>query len=220
MVEPGFSNGNSFIIDSTLITSNIIHHKLYLAFYDLATGKLIKYYDAPVRDSVSFLHSRVMKTGNFWTKNNVHATSLGDMIQRSFDFWVLGVNAYKCGKGKIEIEIATIYDRATFAEFMTTLVLTGAGAYAVIAVPGISSLTVFAIDGGGKKNTIFLNSQFSLEQFEQGPYTELPDKEQLVNNFMYEQGITLKTASVISEKGYRYLGYLDPVNFKYFIYKF
>jgi len=212
-VPPGFSNGNSFIIDSTLIAANIIHLKLYLAFYDLSTGQLRKVYLPDEKGNPTFPHSPVWQVGNFWKKSAVHTIGMGEFAKNSFDFWTLGVGGHKYGDHQFELEIGTIYDRETFGKFMVAL-----GSMGGVAAMG-SGILIFP-GPGSRKNTMFLRSQFHSDPFSPLSYKELEDKSQLIDTFVDSKKISLKGMSMLELNNNYWLGYFDKEEQKYIVYKF
>ncbi len=210
----GFSNGNSYLLDSTLITAAIIHRKLYLAFYDLATGKCKTVFPPDQKGFPSFPHSPAQQIGDFWKKGTVHRIPMEAFYENSFDYWTLGITARHYGDDQLELEIGTAYDRETFGKFMVAFGSMG------LAAGGVGTGFVFMGPGNNHSNTMFFKSQFHVAGPSPASYTELKDKSELIDTFADLQKIPRKSMMVLQRDGSYWLGFFDPTYQHYRVYKF
>jgi hypothetical protein len=79
---------------------------------------------------------------------------------------------------------------------------------------------LYATTGSGRKNTMFFTAQFREGTYSPLPYKELEDKSELINNFVDSRKISRKELSLSGVAGTYWLGFYDPVDQKYLIYKF
>jgi len=207
----GFSTGNSFIFDNTLITAAIVHRQPWVAFYDLHTGRLITSYAPDAGGHTSFPRSPILQVGEFWRKDKVHPIKWDDFAANAFDFWTMGVTARALDSGRIEVRIGTIYNRENFGDLMLILgnftpLLIATGPTLLFSAPPI--------------NTMYLSSQFENDSFRALPYKEPKDKSELINTFVSSQILSPKGMSGVQIGNDYWLGWYDAVLRKYFIYKF
>jgi hypothetical protein len=217
-IPPGFSNGNSYIFDSTLVVASIIHRQLYVAFYDLSSGKLLVAYTPDEKGNNTFPHSAAYQVGDFWKKGVVHRISMDEFYKNSFDFWTLGVNARRLGNDQVELEIGTIYNRETFGKFMLALGTMGLGAM------GGSPSVIFLGPNASPKNTMFFKSRFHTGTFTAlpftGPDTGGEDKSELIGTFVDSLKVSWKDISMVQYNDSYWLGFIDPEQHHYVVYKF
>ena len=212
--SPGFSNGNSFIFDSTLIVAAIVHLQLYMAVYDLPTGRLRKIFPPDPNGQPGFAHSPAWQVGDLWKKDQVHRTSMGELYHKSFNFWTFGMTGHPFGNGRLELEIGTTYDRGSIGKAML-----GLGAMAVAAV-GVLPAILFIRPGSGHANTMYFRAQFAADSMQQLVYVPFDDKSQLIDTFAVAQKAASNGSFVLGKDGSFWYGYLDADLGKYLIYKF
>jgi hypothetical protein len=210
-IHPGFSNGNSYILDSTLIVAAIIYHQPYLGFYDLHTGRLKQAYTPNEKGNTSFPRSPIWQTGDFWNKDKVHPITMEQFAANSFDFWSLGVRARQTGNQHIEVEIGTIYNRESFGKMMLIL---------AEATPAFFGMGALIITGPASIKTTFFYSQFDNSAYTAQSYKELADKSELINTFANSQKISDKWMSGFQHGTNYWLAWYDADQQQFFIYKF
>ncbi|WP_188927583.1 hypothetical protein [Puia dinghuensis] len=205
----GFSTGNSFIFDNTLITTAIVHRQPWLAFYDLHTGKLITSYAPDTKGNTSFPRSPIWQEGDFWRKDKIHPIKLEDFAVNAFDFWTMGVSARKLDSGRIEVSIGTIYNRESFGQLMLIL----SAATIVVTEPVL-------LFEAAPIHTMYFYSCFENDTFGALPYKEMTDKSELINTFANSQNIPRKQMSGFQHGNDYWLAWYDAGQQKYLIYKF
>ena len=207
----GFSTGNSYILDNTLITAAIVHRQPWLAFYDLTTGKLLASYAPDNKGNTSFPRSPIWQEGDLWSRDKVHPIKMEDFAVNAFDFWTLGIRARKMDSGRLEVEIGTIYNRESFGQMMLIL---------AEASPAALGMGAVIFVGHGSVKPMFFYSQFVNGTFKPQPYKELADKLDLINTFANSQNISSKGLSGFQRGNDYWLGWYDADQQKYLIYKF
>ena len=210
---PGFSNGNSFILDSTLIVAAIVHLQFYLAFYDLTTGKLRTAYPPDANGQPAFAHSAAWQVGDFWKKDHVHRIPMAELYKNSFDYWTLGVTAGRFGD-KFELQIGTVYDRESFGKFMLAF------ASMSVAAAGFIPTIFYAGPGSGSANTMFFKAHFERDRQQPIPYPSFKDKSQLIDTFAVAQKMARNGGFLLDYAGDYWYGYIDLWEQKYIICKF
>jgi len=210
-VPPGFSTGNSYIFDNTLITAAIVHHQPWLAFYDLHTGKLLESYAPNEKGNTSFPRSPIWQVGGFWKKDKVHPIKMEDFAVNAFDFWTLGISARKIDSGRIEIGVGTIYNRESFGQMMLIF------AEASPAVLGAGAAVIFI---GSSVKPMFFYAHFTDDIFKPLPYKELTDKSELIDTFANSQTTSRKRMAGFQHGEDYWLTWYDADQQKYLIYKF
>jgi hypothetical protein len=212
--SPGFSNGNSFIFDSTLIVAAIVHLQLYMAIYDLPGGRLRKTFAPDANGQPGFAHSPAWQVGDLWKKDKVHRTSMAELYHNSFNFWTFGITGRHSGDNRMELEIGTTYDRGSIGKAML-----GLGALAVAAA-GVLPAIMFIRPGVGHANTMYFKAQFGTDSMQPLAYVPFDDKSQLIDNFAVAKKAAPNGSFVLGREGTLWYGYLDAEEGKYLIYKF
>ena len=213
-IPSGFSNGNSFIFDSTMIVAAIIHLQPWLAFYDLSTQKLIGTYAPDQKGDPSFAHSPAWQVGDLWKKDKMHRIPFPEFGKQSFDYWTLGVTAGHFGNDHLVLQIGTLYDRETFGKMMLML-----GSMAVSAA-ALSPSILYARPGWGPANTLFFKAHFSTSTLQPLPYPAFDDKSGLINNFAVAKTLTDNGGFLLERDGTYWWGFIDTVFQQFVIYKF
>ena len=208
----GFSTGNSFIFDNTLITAAIVHRQPWVAFYDLSTAKLITSYAPAANGHTSFPMGPIWQAGDFWHKDKVHPIKWDDFAANAFDFWTMGITAREADSGQIEVRIGTIYNRENFGDAMMV--------FAAFFTP-LGLITAPILEFSAPPiNTMYFSSRFDQADFHALPYKESKDKSELMNTFASSQILSPKGISGFQIGNDYWMGWYDAVLQKYFIYKF
>jgi hypothetical protein len=208
----GFSTGNSFLLDNTLITTAIVHRQPWVAFYDLHTARLITSYAPNPDGHTSFPRSPIWQVGDFWRKDKVHPVKWDDFAVSAFNFWTMGVSARKLDSGGIEVQIGTIYNRENFGDDL--LVFAGFFTPLYLITQPVLLFSAPPI------NTMHFSSRFEDGTFRALPYKEPKDKSELINTFVSLQIQSPKGISTVRIGDDYWLGWYDAFLQKYFIYKF
>jgi len=216
---PNSSNGNSFIIDSTLVVASVIHQQLYLAFFDLSTGQLKAAYEPGKDGSLSYSHSPFLHVGTQWKKSTVYEIKREAFVDASWQFWSLGISGHKYGRDQIQLEIGTNYYREGYGKAIVSV--NTVGSYSTMRIgAGMPGGAMYAATGGGRQNTMLFMAQFQAGDCSSLPYKELEDKSELINNFVDSLKKPRREIAFLGFEGKYWLGFYEPSDKKYLIYKF
>lgn len=211
------TRGNSFIIDSVLITAGLVNDNFVIVLSNLFSGQTIKVLNGfKNMDSIPGF-SPVYKVGNFFNSNAVQTIGFGEFISNIYDYGVFGISAYRAAGSVLTLQMGTVYHRLTPGE----LVLSGlsiTGSLAITrALTGMNGILYFEIVS--PKNTMYTTAGLNSNQ-EPDSFSLAMDKSAAVGRFIKKKKLEETPLSVLPVKNHLFLGYFDHPSGNYVLYKF
>jgi hypothetical protein len=203
--KPETTSNTSLLIDSFLFTSTATRTEMFLATYNIASGKLLNKKKIDKANFDEIRSSEIEKSGDFWSKSNLSEIDYSEFLRKAFNNQ-LSLTGYKEGD-QIYLTFGTTYNRITSATFLGNLVTLGALGFSEVKPPTVVSF-----------NASFQISDLSATQ--KNLKSLVWDKLVLHLATHYKHISSFEESTLFNMKGSYYLGYFNFINGKYTVFGF